>query len=724
MNPCRFAVLALCIGSLLSSAPVAAQPAAPGDENRGRIESIVVSAQKRDERLQDIPMSVTALTPATLAEFNVTDINTLQAAVPNLLFLSVGSVNTVTAYLRGIGTANPVFTQDPAIGIYVDDVYLTRSLGANRNFFDVDRVEVLRGPQGTLYGSNSPAGAIKIVTTKPDLKAGFRAKAEVVVGKYDEHDLNVAMNLPISDGTMAARLAVMYAKHDGYQTNLVDGSDGSTNDSLSARLHFLAKLNEQWNVLLSGDTARVRNIPTNGVSYLTSPIGGDAFTTPGFNKRDFFSEIKDRYDDVDNHGVTADVRGRLLGADFRSISAYRKLEEKLNQDVDGTALNRFTGHQELKNRQFTQELNLGGTQGAVNWLVGAYYIREKNDFLWDVNFLQFLPPPVLIAAGLTPKFQLFDQTKDSWAVFTQETWNVTDLLALTAGVRWTEEKKDFHVVGFNETAPVARGIPPGTPVPGFDIRQEKSWSAPQWRVAADYRVTEDALTFISAARGFRSGGFNGGARSIPEAVAPPFDPEFATTYEVGAKTEWLGHTLRVNATYFYTDYKDQQVSFLNQGGFFGTSTINARMRGVEIESLLKPMQGLTLFANVATLNGHTNSDTILSAPNAKYQFTVGFDFTQPVGNGLSWFASSNYFRTAMYDGSTQHDPLRAIPAHYILGARVGLQSDNGRWKLELIGNNLTNRYYPLFGFNIPPLQTQVRFPNDPRTVNLKLTLNF
>lgn len=717
------ALLSSCVWALSSSNPVAAQTAVPADANAVKIEAIVVTAQKRIEQLQDIPMSVTALTQDMLDQFNVTDINTLQAAIPNILFGNVGSVNTVTAYIRGIGTANAVFSQDPAIGIYLDDVYLTRSLGANKNFFDVDRVEVLRGPQGTLYGSNSPAGAIKIVTTKPDLKGGFRFKGEAIAGNYYERDLNVALNMPISEGKAAARLAVMYANHDGYQTNLVDGSDGSTNDSLSARLHFLAKLNDKWDVLLSGDTTRVRNKPTNGVSYLTTPIGGDAFTAD-FNKRDFFSEITDRYDNVDNHGFTAHIHGKLDFGDFRSISSYRKLNANLNQDVDGTALNRFTAHQELGNKQFTQEFNLSGRQGRVAWLVGAYYIREKNDFLWDVNFLQYLPPAVLVAAGLTPKFQLFDQVKNSWGVFTQETWNVNELLALTGGVRWTQEKKDFHVVGFNETALVTHGVPPGTPVPGFDIEQEKTWGAPQWRVAADHRLGDDALVFVSAARGFRSGGFNGGARSIAEAVAPPFDLEYVTTYEVGAKTEWLNQRLRINATYFHNDYKDQQVAFLSTNGVFGTNTVNAKMNGIEIETVFKPIKELTLFANLGTLTGDTNSSTVLFAPNPKYQYTVGFDYARSAGNGLSWFISSYFFRTAKYDGSSEHDPLRLIPAHSNLGARVGLQSDNGRWKLELIGNNLNNDYYPLFGFNIPALQTQVRFPNDPRTIKLKFTLNF
>ena len=723
MKLARTALLSSCISALFSSIPAGAQAPAPGTAS-ATIPAMTVTAQKRTEALQDVPLSVTALSPETLDLLGITNVNELQAAVPNILFLNVGSSNTVTAYIRGIGTANAVFTQDPAIGLYVDDVYLTRSLGANRDFFDVERIEVLRGPQGTLYGSNSPAGAIRIVTVKPSLTKGFQFKGEARVGNYNERDFDVALNVPIVENRIAARLVVMSAKHDGYQKNLADGTDGAAIDDLSARLHVFAEINDSWDLLVTGDTTRNRDIPTNGVSFLTTPAGGDAFQTPGFNKRDFFSEISHRYDNVDNHGIAANLHGRLNWGDFRSITAYRKLQENLNQDVDATILNRFTAHQELDNKQFTQEFNLGGDVGRVNWLVGAYYIHEKSNFLWDVNFLQYLPTSVQAANGLLPNFQLFDQVKEGWAVFTQETWKVMDRLNLTGGLRWTRERKDFHVVGFRETAPVTEGTPPGTPLAGFDISQEKSWTAPQWRVAADYAVTPDALAFASAARGFRSGGFNGGARSIPEAVAPPFDPEFATTYELGAKTEWFARKLRFNATAFYTDYKDEQVAFLSTGGVFGTSTINAKIHGFEFELLARPIAGLNLMANLATLKGSTNSSATLFAPDPKYQYTLAADYTQPVGYGLVGFIGANYFKTAKYEGSATHDPLRVVPAHSNLGARIGVGSETGRWRFEVIGNNLENNYYPLFSFNIPPLMTQVRFPNEPLTVMARLTVNF
>ncbi len=727
-NLFRLALLSSCISALFSSAPVAAQSAAPPGASAGAItvEEITVTAQKRRERLQDIPVSVTALNQESLEALNVVNVTTLQAAVPNIIVSDAFGNNTLVAYIRGIGTVNSVFSSDPAVGIYVDDVYLSRSYGANTDFFDLERVEVLRGPQGTLYGSNSPAGAIRIVTAKPDLTAGYKFKAEATAGSYNARGLNLAANLPIVDDKVAARLVVMSRSHDGYQTNLVDGSKAGTLDNLGVRLHLLNKLSDRWDLLLSADDLRNRSVPIQNVSFYAGPPGTvDLFNTPGFNKRDFYSEMK-RYDNLDSQGVTANLHGRFEGADFRSITAYRSLTEEINGDVDGTALNRFRAHQKIDNSQFTQEFNLGGERGRLNWLAGAYFMREKNNFLWDVNFLQFLKP--VPPSPLAPNFQLFDQTKNSWALFTQESWKASDRLTLTGGLRWTRETKDFHVAGYRETAPADVGVPPGTPIPGFDVRQKQTWSAPQWRLAADYKLTKDALAFVSAARGFRSGGYNGGARSLAEAQAPAFAPEFVTTYEVGAKTEWFGRRLRFNPTYFQSIYKDQQLAFLNTGGVFGTSTADSKISGWEFETLLTPAKGLKLFANLGTLKGEITSTTaaqpFMFAPDPKYTYTLGFDYTRPAGNGLSWFVGANNFKTAAYNLANNHDPLRVIPAHSNLGARVGLASDNGRWKLELIGNNLRNDYWPIFAFNIPPLGTQVRMPNAPRTVNLKLTLNY
>lgn len=730
----RASLLSASIGAIFAAAPVVAQTNAKNDDGAA-LETVVVTSQKRTEKLQEVPVSVTALSPAALDNLNVTNVNTLQNAVPNILMVNVGSPNAVTAYIRSIGTANAVFSQDPAIGVYVDDVYLTRSLGANRAFFDIEQVEVLRGPQGTLYGSNSPAGAIRVVTAKPDVNAGVEGKVELGLGNYGAVDVNAAVNVPISAGKTAARIVVMSSKHDGYQKNLVDGSEGSSNDSLGARIHLFSKLNADWNVLLSADSTTSRAKGTVAVSYYDPVSKGavDLFKTPGFNKRDFYSEKKadDRYDNMDTHGVSVDVHGKIAGANFRSISAYRYLNESINNDVDARAFDAFTAHQILDNRQFTQEFNLGATSGKLSWLVGAYFVREKNDFLWDVDFLgglglgliplQFLPPS---AQSLKATYTLFDQTKTSWSLFTQESYKLDDKTTVTAGARWTSETKDFHAVGYYKTAYDAHGIPPGTPIPGYDVHAKKTWSAPQWRLGIDHKLSSDALVFATAARGFRSGGYNGGARTLAEASGTPFDPEYATTYELGTKTEWMNRKLRLNATLFKTHYKDQQVAFLNTGGVFGTSTINSDMSGVELEAVFKPTKGLQFFANLGTIDGSTNSLVTLFAPNPKYQAMLGFSYNQSMLNNMSWFVGANYFRIAEADLSTQHDPFRRAPANGNLGAHVGVSDNDGHWKVELSGTNLQNVYTQGFGFNIPGLQTQTRAPNDPRLYKLKLTYNF
>ncbi|MCX7174665.1 MAG: TonB-dependent receptor [Proteobacteria bacterium] len=720
-NAFRVTVLSACIGAMFSSVPAVAQTAQPTASDDASTDRIVVTAQKRKEKLQDVPISMTALNQEALDSLNITSVANLQSAIPNILINNALGQTNLLAFIRGIGTANPVFSQDPAVGIYVDDVYLARAIGANSDFFDMERVEVLRGPQGTLYGSNSPAGAIKIITRKPDLTSGLDATATVTAGNYNERGVMFATNLPIVKDTMAARLAVQTASHDGWQTNLANGNQAGTLDSASVRLHVLTKLNDKWDLLVTGDDSRAKVLPTGGVNF-AAPGGVDLFTTPGFNKRDFYSEMPDPHDNTSHRALTANLHGQIAGADFRSISAYRTLEENLNADGDGTISAKFDNTQILHNKQWTQEFNLSGEQGQFNWLVGALFMREQTNFFWDVRILRVVAPPL----GLGPNYEIFDQTKNSWGLFTQDSWKVNDRLTLTGGLRWTQETKDFHVVGYAPTEVVYNRIPNGTPIPGFDIARQKTWSAPQWRLASDYRLTGDAMVFASAARGFRSGGYNGGARAIAEATAPPFNPEFVTTYELGAKTEWFNRRLRVNATYFQNHYKDQQVAFLagaGAGAAFGTSTIDANMRGWEFETSLTPTKELRVFANFSTMTGDTNSRTIAFVPNAKYQGTVGFNNLQPLGNGLSWFLGGNYFKTAAYDISTALDPLRRVAAHGSLGGRVGVQSDNGRWKAELIGSNLNNDYWSAFSFNIPGL-FQSRSPNAPRLISLKLTMNY
>jgi iron complex outermembrane receptor protein len=265
-------------------------------------------------------------------------------------------------------------------------------------------------------------------------------------------------------------------------------------------------------------------------------------------------------------------------------------------------------------------------------------------------------------------------------------------------------------------------MPPGTPIAGFDLQRSKSWGAAQWRGAADYKLSKDAFGFASVSRGFRSGGFNGGARSVAEASAEPFNPEYVTTYEAGVKTEWLARSVRLNATVFQNDYKDQQVAFLSTGVQFGTSTQDAKIYGLELESVWVPAQGARLFANLGLLHGSTNSEVNKFVPNANYQYSVGADYNGRATSKLNWFIGANYFHTAGYDLSAALDPLRRVAAHGDLGARIGLASEDGTWKLELSGTNLLNDYWPVFSFNIPNLFT-VRTPNQPRTFALRLSFN-
>lgn len=709
-------LLAVAIAAALSTSAVRAQDRP--DAQLNEVQVVVITAEKRLTRMQETPVTVTALTEEALAAANITSVAMLQNAVPNVLIGNPLGQGVLLAYIRGIGTANPVFSQDPAVSVYIDDVYLTRSLGANMDFFDIERVEVLRGPQGTLFGANSPAGAIRVSTIKPDLGEGFAMRGQAIFGSFNERGINLAANVPLIDNRLAARLVVQGGSRDGVQTNLADGSKAGTRDFSAVRLHLLGKVNDRWSVLLSANDFDNKVVPLSGVNFRAAD-GSDLFLIPGYDKRNFSSEMKVRYDNTQSSGVTVDVTGNLGWADFRSITARRKLGFEARSDGDATTNALFDNTQNLDNEQLTQEFNLSGQQGRWRWLLGAYAIDEKSDFAWHVRVLGSVVNPPL---GVAPGFQVFDQHKKSWSVFTHQSVALTDRFTLSGALRWTTESKDFHVVGYTPTAVVDYGMPPGVPQAGFDLRQKKTWSAPQWRVAADQKFTRDVFGFASVSRGFRSGGFNGGARSIAEASAPAFNPEFVTTYELGLKTDWLARTLRLNATVFYSDYKDQQVAFLSDGVRFGTNTMNTKISGLELESVWQPTRGVRLFANASTLDGKTDSSTFHFVPNAKYQYAAGVDFNGQAGPVMNWFFGVNYFRTASYNVSTALDPMRQVDGYGNLGARAGLASSDGKWKLELVGANLLDDYWPVFSFNIPRLFT-VRTPNQPRTISLKLSFS-
>ena len=697
------------------------------------IETVVVTAQKRSEDIQKVPIAVTALTGADLEARGIVDVKDLSSSIPNVNIDQVtGAQAAVKFFMRGVGSDNPVFSGDPAVGVYYDDVYVARAIGAMFDLFDVDRVEVLRGPQGTLYGNNSPGGALKIVTAKPDLDR-IIVKGDATVGSYNQRDGSLAVNLPIIDDKLGMRMVLTTRNHDGYQTNLATGAKAGDQGQTSGRIRLLAKPNSDLEILVGADFARARDVPGEAVNFGGYSNGQfvDLFTQPGFDKRDFYSALPS-YEHMDTAGGNANVLYHMGWADLRSITGYRSLRYELLGDVDGSIRSNFEPHQRLAESEITQELNLSGSAGPLKWLVGAFYMHERNDFLWDVKVFQSL--------GLPQTFQVYHQDTDNFALFTGEEWAVTKRLTLSGGLRYTAETKDFKVKGYNTTVSVYEGMPQGTLASGvdprtgltvpFDFDRKKTWDAWQWRAAANYNVTDDAMAYVSAARGFRSGGFNGGARTVAQALADPFEPEFVTTYEGGVKTDWWSHRLRVNATYFYSDYCNIQEAYLTNGGF-GTVTANATIQGLELETQLIPLEGLNIYGTLGTLSSHIDSTSNVLKYVPHYEFTLGFDYHFPFTSWGDAYFGATYYNTDKYSVTASVDPALMAQAWADVSAKIGFETNDGHWRFELSGKNLTDEYHIYNGFDLrvgppPPLGylSTVRYPNDPRTISFKVSFSY
>lgn len=696
-----------------------------GDDQQARLGTVTVTAERRAETAQSVPVAVTALDSEALQSRQIVDVQSLKSVVPNVVIEDVpGGSSSIKLFLRGVGTDNPVFSGDGAVGVYIDDVFIARAIGANFDLYDIDRVEVLRGPQGTLYGRNSSAGALKIQTADPVLDEDVM-KAEFGVGNNGQIEAKAAVNAPLVDDKLAARLSVFSSSHDPLQTNLVDGSEAYDKNIHGGRAKLLWAAAPTVDVLLSADFVRERALPNVAVSFRDEDLDFDGEPEYRFDGDllTYESALSDIFQDIDNFGLSAKVNWALSDTvELTSITAYRDLFFQIRDDVDGTVASRFEPNQRLDNSTFSQEFNLSGGTDRFDWVTGLYYFEEESDFLWDLT--------VFANLGAPQNFQFFNQKTEAYALFGQATFDLTDRLSLTGGLRYTEETKDFSAEGYIETGPqpVRGGDPVGTL--DWTFADDITFDNVSYRLAADFALTDQALVYASYSTGYRSGGFNGGARSLAEVSAPPFAEETVDTAEIGLKSDWADGRLRFNATYFVSDFQDLQEASLRAGGF-ATETSDAEINGVEIEAQALVTDGFVLGLQAGTLDGEVDGtgQEVKYTPDLTYTLTA--DWTQPLANGGELFASASYAYEDEYFINVENQPEVAVPEHEIVDARIGYRLPGGRWEIELAARNLFDEAYPTHGFfiNLPappagpgPLST-ISFPNKPQMVIARVRLN-
>jgi iron complex outermembrane recepter protein len=709
----------------LAAATPAAWAQSTPPESIGTLEEIVVTARKREENLQNTPIAVTAFTGEALAERGITSTKDLGNYTPNLVSNNGSSVsgnNSAGSYfIRGIGQIDFTLNTDPGVGLYIDDVYIARAMGAVMDLLDLSSVEVLRGPQGTLFGRNTIGGTISLHSQPPAETAG--AKASVEFGSDNLARARVSADLPASE-KLLTRISASYTNQDGFVRRLSDGIELGDTNALAARaaVRWLPSDTITADLVLDGSRHREESPPTRaaaldglsafGLFHNAVVAGPQCLPPPGpatnpacFNGQFLTSDPYTTHStarsqsDLDTWGAALTITaepGQSLR--FKSISAYRNTEALGLRDGDNSPHVIAQTQDTWDHEQLSQELQLHGTAGgeALDWIVGLYYFEEQGTNINTVNFA-----PILIQSGGAVD-------NDSTALFGQATWHVSDALSLTGGLRYTDETKRFDPDQFviqDRNPNPAQRLPPGFPlVPQQEVETSISELTPYLNLA--YQWSAAVMTYLTYSEGFKSGGFT--QRVFPPLPATPsFKPEFVDSYEIGAKMTALDQRLRLNAAAFYTDYTDLQVLALIGVAPTTQNAAQAEIRGFEMELTVLPVAELRIDAAVGYVDAEytsIGSQVIGLTPDSEFaqipewtgSASVSYRFAMGSGASLTprvdWSYHSDVFMDAI------NTPQIYQPSYDLLGASLTWLSASERWQVRLAGTNLTDEDYFTAGF--------------------------
>ncbi|WP_324741684.1 TonB-dependent receptor [Tsuneonella sp. CC-YZS046] len=745
---------------LLPSAPALAQDSAANDGSE-----IIVSARRTDERLQDIPLAVTAISGNDLDRQSITEIRQLSSTSPSLNVKEhSNNPQGMLVSLRGQTQAGILLTTDSSVGVYVDGVNVARSNGLRSALVDLARVEVLRGPQGTLYGRNTTGGAVSIITNSPTDR--LEGSVKVGFGNYDAANVVGILNVPLSP-QVATRFVVQKSTHDGYGHDGL-GKPAGDEDSLYLR----GKIRGDWGnfrATLSGDYGEIKQgggayfisginpgyslavnqvaaemglplLPSTSPAYL---VGAPATPEALQQARDaFVTYTNGTGNHFENQGTSpnfAKYKGWSASLDMeldlndslklRSISGFRHYLRRNDTDYDSTPFWITNGSFKSKADFFSQELQLLGKMGRADFVVGAYYSYE-NGYESGAS----ITAPLVLADPLA--FPNGDVTNKNVSIFGQLNYKITDSLTFTGGARYSKENK--KLVSFNETVsgcsiPIELLDAPGQCRGTF----HKKDSDPSWLASLDYKFNRNFMVYAKFAKGFRAGGHNmRGARSVQSFA--PFDPETITEYEIGTKVSIFDRALQLNIAAYHDDYKDVQrtITTLIPGGGTTTTVSNAAqstIKGIDFEATLRPIRALTLSAVVGYVDAkydyfvdatgdRTNEDW--PTPKWSYAFSARYDVESALGLLSLQADYQGQGRQNLYPGGARPEETTQ-KAYGLLNGRISLDIDDARYQIAIFGRNILDKEYASgaqafdksLGYNI-------KYLGAPRTYGVELKTNF
>lgn len=752
----------------------AAGLAATAEAQAGRsasLEEVVVTAQKREESLQEIPIAITAMDTATLEELGITDIGGLTGFVPGLVVQPTigGSVNAAVT-IRGSGQTTNNLSRDASVGLYIDGVPISKSSGALFDGVDIERMEVLRGPQGTLYGKNTISGAINIISKKPTGELG--GYATLGVGKRSLRTLRTSLDLPAVGevgeglGRLSTKISYVRRMRDGFFKNDYPGlKDFDNKDQWGVRFAATWELTDRLSLDYAYDKFDLNQRPTMASQYAPG----------GKRPRRIQADSAVRSDvKVEGHALTASYElgevGALGDVTLKSITAYRELETRSLTDFDGSAMDLFRFIIDNNFEQRSQELQLIGSTDRLDYVMGLFYYDEE----WDT----YNPRWLAQFGNDNYNYDTRGSEVKSYAAYTQVTWRpemLDNRLELTGGIRWTKDKKDswrlMQNVGAGSSPgpfidpargpldpaacvclrdpvtgmPITRsGLPASTALPGgpygptdlIPLKTSDSWSKVTPMAVATYHLTDSATAYLKYSTGFKSGGINGVAETNADFIGG-FGQETMKSWELGWKSRLLDNRLQLNAAAFYNKYDDIQVNTFvpNMIGISVQNAGKATISGAELEVLGRMTSSLDVSFNYAYL--HTRYNKYLDGgvdvshqrefPYApRHSYTVGVVYTS---EPLAWGRLSARLDYSWLDDQyigVNDDPTTNIDSYGLVNARVTLAEiptgTRGRFDVSVWGKNLEDKEYTTSGVNLQALT--VNQWGDPRSYGVELTYRY
>ena len=745
----RIRLMIVLLG-LLVVVPGTAQPV---------LEEIVVTARKTVESLDDVPISVAVISGDKLDQMSISGLEELSGAMPNLQVNENATQQTVT--IRGIGSgANQAFEQ--SVGTFIDGVYFGRGRSARNPFFDMERIEVLRGPQGILFGKNTIAGAINITTRKPTDEFEAHIHGEYF-DEIDQWGISAAVSGPLSD-RIRGRLAARTVSSDGFMKNSFTGEDESGRDEYIVRGLLAFDISDTLDLMLKAEVAKYDVDGRNSQNVQAGPLGGlyEAFDSSFESDLDYNKSTPgDDFDNTETGNFTATLNWEPSDEwTFTSITSFVSYEFDNNIPAEFAPVPDYAEQSnEQEHDQFAQELRaLYNSPGGRMQIVGGIYWQQEELSIEETFNFQ-LTNLINVGVGLFPLdssiITFYDQDTDSFAAFTEVRYNITESLTGSMGLRYTKDEKDVDkelLVASLGTQTRNPGMEPFAAIIGriphaYDLSREDTETSPAFGL--QWHVSKDSMLYVSYSEGFKAGGFDAQNTAGMLALAE-FDPEEAEAWEVGGKFTLADGRVKLNLAYFDNEFTDLQVAAFNGLVFSTTNAASASSSGLELDVQWLALEAFTVGLNAAWLDaeyddfpgstctapqqnahaaatGNPPGSCIQDLSGNDLQFSPDFAanlnavYETQIGENLVLTIQGEVNHSSSYFTAQDLDPLSEQNSYTKLNARVALASQQGGWSIALVGKNLTDEETTTWVNDVPVFRgAYFGFIDPPRTVGVQV----